>query len=117
MFITQPFICTDPQKEYKNIWDTYLKYRRKMEMPSGSGSSGEPDWVFWKDFSKYNNLPRNREPVGSFTKDLLTNSRKLEPEDNHAGQVHDDAGDIVFVEDTTVSIGDQAFVVSTVLLK
>lgn len=112
--ITNLLIHPDPKGEYKNLWDTYVQHRRKMDMPSGSGASEEPNWAYWKDFSKYINLPRYREPVGSFTKDLLTDSRKLGPEDNYAGQEVEDEDDVVFVEDNTVSFGDQVFVVGTV---
>lgn len=81
-------------------------------MPSGSGAADEPDWEFWKDFSKYNNLPRNRKPVGSFTVDIFSDSRDLGQEDNGGALNVED--DVVLVEATTVPIGDQTDVVSNV---
>lgn len=53
-----------------------------MDLPSVSGASEEPNWIFWKDFSKYNSLPRNKEAVGSFTADLFNDARILGREDN-----------------------------------
>lgn len=96
IIITDSLIHTDAKGEYKNLWDTYAQHKRKMDLPSGSGASEEPNWIFWKDFSKYNSLPRNKEAVGSFTADLFNDSRILGREDNHSSvvSVDDEVGTV-----------------------
>lgn len=78
-----------------------------MELPSGSGAPTEPDWVFWKDFSKYNTLPRARTGVGSFTIDLMAADRELGPEDNNTREREEEEVVVLEEEEPLTIVGQR----------
>lgn len=53
-----------------------------MNASSGSGSTSAEEWVFWKDFSKYDRSKKPRKTISTFTPDITVETRELGTEDS-----------------------------------
>lgn len=61
-----------------------MYHKKKLNLPSGSSGGAEPNWAFWKDFSKFEKTQNERPLLSS-----------LDIDDNFVFDAHEKDGNII----------------------